>query len=49
MADETRDQTPWEKFVDATRRILSVPKADVEKAMRDARRKRRRKLRQKPV
>lgn len=36
--------TPWERFVDATRRIVSVPKKDVDKAMRrwKARRKARR-------
>ncbi len=45
MTDDPRPPTPWERFVDATRRILSVRKAEVEKAMRDAKRKRRQKKR----
>lgn len=34
-------QTPWERFVEATRRIVAVPKKDVDKAMKEwkARRK----------
>jgi hypothetical protein len=36
--------TPWERFVNATRRIVAVPKKDVDKAMKEwkARRKRQR-------
>jgi hypothetical protein len=37
-----RELTPWERFVDATRRIVAVPKKDVDKAMRDWREQRRR-------
>jgi hypothetical protein len=32
--DEPRPPTPYERFVEATRAILSVPKKDVEKAMK---------------
>lgn len=40
MGDEPRPPTPYERFVEATKRILSVPKKDVEKAMLRLRRKR---------
>lgn len=38
----THDATPWERFVDATKRIVAVPKKDVEKAMKARRRRRQR-------
>ncbi|HEV8308807.1 MAG TPA: hypothetical protein VGW35_14190 [Methylomirabilota bacterium] len=37
------EPTPYERFVEATKRVLSVPKKDVEKAMRQWRRRRQRK------
>ena len=36
-------QTPYERFVAATKAIVSVPKKDVEKAMRQWKRRRTRK------
>jgi hypothetical protein len=30
---EAREPTPYERFVEATKRVLSVPKRDVDKAM----------------
>lgn len=38
------EKTPYERFVEATRQIMSVPKTEVEKAMREKRRKRRRRI-----
>jgi hypothetical protein len=31
----SRELTPWEKFVAATRQIVAVPKKDVDKAMKE--------------
>lgn len=39
---DARPPTPYERFVAATRAILSVPKKDVEKDIRRLRNKRRR-------
>lgn len=38
--DEAKPATPYERFVAATKTIASVPKKDVEKAIRAIRRKR---------
>jgi hypothetical protein len=37
---EVRELTPYERFVEATKRVLAVPKKDVDKAMRAWRRRR---------
>jgi hypothetical protein len=42
---EAREPTPYERFVEATKRVLSVPKKDVDKAMRAWRRRRQNKKR----
>ena len=42
-----RPPTPYERFVEATRAILSVPKKDVEKDMRRLRNARRHKRKKK--
>jgi hypothetical protein len=34
---DKHDVTPWERFVDATKRVLSVPKADLDKAVQEQR------------
>jgi len=39
---EPREPTPYERFVEATKRVLAEPKKDVKKAMREWRRRRRR-------
>jgi transposase len=39
------EPTPYERFVEATKRVLSVSKKDVDKAMREWRRRRRNKKR----
>jgi hypothetical protein len=39
---EASEPTPYERFVEAARRVLSVPKKDVDKAMRAWRRRRKR-------
>ena len=44
---EAREPTPYERFVEATKRVLSVPKKDVQRAMREWRRRRRNKKRPK--
>jgi hypothetical protein len=38
--DEAKPQTPYERFVAATKAILSVRKKDVEKDIRELRKKR---------
>jgi hypothetical protein len=43
-----RDPMPYERFLEAMKAILSVPKKDVEKDMRALRSKRRRKRQRKP-
>lgn len=40
--DEVKPQTPYERFVAATKAIVSVPKKDVEKDIRALRKKRKR-------
>jgi hypothetical protein len=40
--DETKPLTPYERFVAATKAIVSVPKKDVEKDIRALRKKRKR-------
>jgi hypothetical protein len=37
---EAPEPTPYERFVEATRRVLAVPKKDMDKAMRAWRRRR---------
>lgn len=41
--DEPRPPTPYERFVAATKAIVSVPKKDVEADIKELRRRRRRK------
>lgn len=41
-AEVPRPPTPYERFVEATKAILSVPKKDVEKDMRKLRQQRKR-------
>jgi len=43
MADKPRPPTPYEKFLEATKAILRVPKAEVDKARRHFRRRQKRK------
>jgi len=40
--DETKPPTPYERFVAATKAIVSVPKKDVDKEIRELRKKRKR-------
>jgi transposase len=40
------EPTPYERFVEAMKRVLSVPKKDVDKAIREWRRRRGNKTRQ---
>jgi len=42
MSESARPPTPYERFVAATKAILSVPKKEVDKAMRELRSKRKR-------
>ena len=37
---EARDLTPYERFVEATKRVLSVPRRDLDKAMQEWRKRR---------
>lgn len=48
MTTPAREPTPFERFTDFTRRIIAVPKAEVEKQKRDYRRKRRGGKRRRP-
>lgn len=41
--EPTRDPTPFERFTEFTRRIIAVPKAEVEKQKRMYRKRRRNK------
>lgn len=41
MATPAREPTPFERFTDFTRRIIAVPKAEVEKQKRSYRQRRR--------
>lgn len=45
MGEPTRDLTPFERFTDFTRRIIAVPKAEVEKQRRAYRQRQRNKKR----
>lgn len=42
MSNPTRPPTPYERFVDAMKVVISVPKKDVDQAIRALRRKRER-------
>ena len=39
---EKREPTPYEKFVEATKRVVSIPIAEVDKAAKEWRAKRKR-------
>jgi len=41
MSETKREPTPFERFTDFTRRIIAVPKAEVEKQKRRYQRKQR--------
>lgn len=46
MGNATREPTPFERFTDFTRRIIAVPKAEVNKQAKKYRRRRQRKREQ---
>ncbi len=45
MADDkpAKEPTPWDRFRDATKRVLSVPKAEIDKREKAWRKKRQKK------
>jgi hypothetical protein len=42
---EKREPTQWERFVDATRRVVSVPKSEIDKTIRNTKRRKARRKR----